>query len=285
MAERWLKAFMASEGLPDGFHDTFEAVCVPLAERAKRLRQVRRKTVLMGLCGPQGSGKTTIALATRSLLEDRGLNAVVLSLDDFYLGREARLRLAKETHPLMATRGPPGTHDVAMMSMAIDQLRGAGRVVLPAFDKATDTRKPRGQWEMVKAPVDVILVEGWCVGAAAQGQAALVAPINSLEATEDADGRWRALVNNQLDGPYQTLFGKLHELVLLQAPSFDVVAGWRREQEAKLRARTGAGMNDAEVDRFVAHYERLSRWIAQEMPERAQWVVSLDKDRRPLLED
>lgn len=86
-------------------------------------------------------------------------------------------------------------------------------------------------------------------------------------------------MNNQLDGPYQFLFARLQDLILLQAPSFEVVAGWRAEQEAKLRARTGGGMTEAEIDRFVAHYERLTCWILAEMPARADWVVTLDAER------
>ncbi|RAK52415.1 kinase [Phenylobacterium deserti] len=262
-----------------------DRVCEPLASRAARLRQVKRKTVLIGLCGAQGSGKSTIAAATVRLLRDRGLSAVALSLDDFYLPKAARETLAAKVHPLLATRGPPGTHDVALAGASLDQLRSAGRIALPAFDKAADNRKPRAQWETVATPVDVVIFEGWCVGARAQGGSALAEPVNDLERDEDAQGRWRAYVNAQLDGPYQTLFERLHELVLLEAPSFEVVLAWRTEQERKLRERTGGGMSDAELARFIAHYERLTRWILTEMPGRANWTVRLDADRNPHPDD
>jgi D-glycerate 3-kinase len=283
MDEAWLDAFMATEGLPESFRRTVELICEPLAARAHRLRSVRRKTALLGLCGAQGSGKSTIAAVTRHLLEARGLRAVTLSLDDFYLTHDARQRLAREVHPLLATRGPPGTHDVGLAGAALDQLRAAGKVSLPHFDKATDNRTPRGTWETVKSPVDVVIFEGWCVGARAQGQQALATPVNDLERDEDPDRVWRGYVNDQLDGPYQALFARLHDLVLLEAPSFEVVAGWRTEQEHKLRARGAGGMDDAQVARFVAYYERLTRWILSEMPARADWVVTLDKDRQPYL--
>jgi D-glycerate 3-kinase len=281
-----LDAFIAEEGLPESFRRTVELVCEPLAARAQRRRIDRKRTAVVGLCGAQGSGKSTIARYAARLLEQRGMRAVALSLDDFYLTHDARQRLAKEVHPLLATRGPPGTHDVGMLGAAIDQLRSKGKVTLPRFDKASDNRTPRGTWRTVASPVDVILLEGWCVGAVSQGRAALATPVNDLEREEDPQGVWRAYVNDQLDGPYQALFARLHDLILLEAPSFEVVAGWRAEQEAKLRARNpqegdAGGLDDAQIARFVAHYERLTRWILAEMPARADWVVTLDTERNP----
>lgn len=281
MAADWLDDFLAAEALPASFRDTVDAVCEPLVARAARLRQVRRRTVTLALCGAQGSGKSTIAAAAVHMLRERGLSAVHLSLDDFYLPAVARQQLARTVHPLLATRGPPGTHDVALAGAVIDQLKVKGRVALPRFDKAADNRTPRGTWETVATPVDVILFEGWCVGARAQGAAALATPVNDLERDEDPNGRWRAYVNAQLDGPYQPLFDKYQELYLLQAPSFEAVLAWRTEQEHKLIARTGRGMGDAEVARFIQHYERLTRWILTEMPERARWTVRLDAERCP----
>jgi D-glycerate 3-kinase len=118
---------------------------------------------------------------------------------------------------------------------------------------------------------------------------ALAVPVNDLEREEDSDGRWRAYANAALAGPYRDLFARLDRLVLLQAPGFEAVLDWRREQERKLRdrlAREGAGatraMNDAEVARFIAHYERLTRWILEEMPGRADVVIALDAARRPI---
>jgi D-glycerate 3-kinase len=281
MADAALDAFMAEHGLDEGFRRTAEMVCEPLAARAHRRRIDRKRPAVIGLCGAQGSGKSTIAAWAKQLLEGRGVRTVALSLDDFYLTHEARQRLAREVHPLFAVRGPPGTHDVALCGAVIDQLRTAGKVALPRFDKATDNRTPRGTWDTLKSPVDVVILEGWCVGAVAQGSAALATPINALEREEDPDAVWRTWVNNQLDGPYQFLFARLQDLILLEAPSFEVVAGWRAEQEAKLRLRGGGGMPDAAIGLFVAHYERLTRWILAEMPARADWVITLDKDRRP----
>lgn len=235
----------------------------------------------MGLCGAQGSGKSTIAAATVRLLAERGLNAVALSLDDLYLGREARGWLGRQVHPLLAVRGPPGTHDVALGCGVLDALLKPGPTALPGFDKATDERRPIPAWRKVEGPADVVIFEGWCVGAVPQDEADLTRPVNALEAEDDPAAVWRTYANRQLAGSYQALFGRLDLLVLLEAPGFEVVQTWRTEQEHKLRARTGLGMSDAEIARFVAHYERLTRWILAEMPGRADMVFQLDAQRRP----
>lgn len=282
MTYPWLDNFLAAERLPVAFHDTVDAVCAPLAELAAQAQAAKGGTAVVGLCGAQGSGKTTIAAATRALLAARGLSAVVLSLDDLYLPKQARARLAAEVHPLLATRGPPGTHDVALGLEVLAGLARRGPVALPRFDKAADTRRPRRDWPDVQGPIDVVLLEGWCVGARPQPPEALREPINALERDEDCDGRWRSFVNTALAAAYPPLFERLDRLVLLQAPGFEVVAGWRAEQEAKLRARTGLGLAPGEIARFVAHYERLTRWILEEMPDRADWVVRLGEDRTPL---
>lgn len=282
MTEDELAAFIAEEQLPDSFRQTFDRICRPLAERVVDWRLDFGRTVFVGLCGAQGSGKTTVAEATARLLRRHGLNAVAISLDDFYLGHEARGWLAGKVHRLLQVRGPPGTHDVPLACAVLDRLRGPGETPLPAFDKATDERRPKRDWRTVEGPLDVVILEGWCVGARPEPAERLLEPVNGLERRDDPNRAWRGYVNRQLGEQYQSLFGRLDRLVLLQAPGFEVVQRWRAEQEAKLRARTGAGMTDAEVGRFVQYYERLTRWILAEMPDRADWVAPLNPDRTPV---
>ncbi len=276
-----LQAFLAEQDLPDQFRLTFDNVCVPMAARATALHRAKQRTIVLGLCGAQGSGKSTIAAAAVALLRSEGLNAVCLSLDDVYLGREARAWLAGKVHPLLAVRGPPGTHDVALACSILDSLALPQATPLPSFDKAFDERKPKSAWATAQGPVDVVIFEGWCVGAKAQTEAQLADPINALERTQDPSGAWRTYGNRQLREPYQALFARLDNLVLLAAPGFEVVQAWRAEQERKLRDRTGHGMTETEVARFILHYERLTRWILQEMPDRADWTIPLDSTRNP----
>ena len=287
----WLTRFIAAEALPAGFAATAMAICAPLAERiAAQARQEGRPGFTVGICGTQASGKSTLTAVVARLLRDRGLAVAVLSLDDLYLTHAERQVLARDVHPLLATRGVPGTHDVALGAAVLTALAGPGETRLPRFDKAADDRRPPAEWEPVQGPADVILFEGWCVGARPQPAAALAEPVNDLERLEDPDGRWRAFANTALAGPYRRLFARLDRLVLLQAPGFETVLAWRREQERKLRERlakeggdAGRAMSDAQVARFIAHYERLTRWILAEMPARADVVIPLDAERRPVV--
>lgn len=277
----WLADFIETERLPSGFRTTFERVCEPLAARAVDWRAALGRPVVIGLCGAQGSGKSTIAAATATRLNKGGVKAVAVSLDDFYLGQDSRAWLAKQVHRLLRVRGPPGSHDVALASTILDHLVRAGLIPIPVFDKATDERLPKTRWRQIEGPVDVVIFEGWCVGARPEPAERLKPDLNRLEREQDPNRAWRSYVNRQLSGPYQALFGRLDRLVLLQAPGFEVVRGWRTEQEAKLREATGGGMTDPEVGRFVQHYERLTRWILEEMPARADWTVPLAADRMP----
>jgi D-glycerate 3-kinase len=237
--------------------------------------------LILGLCGSQGSGKSTLADAVKTALEAEGRRVAILSLDDLYLGRTARGELARDIHPLFATRGVPGTHDVAHGIALLDAMRRNEPAMLPRFDKARDEPSPEGQ--PAPAHLDLLIFEGWCVGAHPQDAAALVQPVNALERGEDPDATWRSAANAALSGPYAELFAAIDRLVLLAAPGFEVVRGWRGEQEATLRARTTDAnarvMDAAELDRFVQHYERLTRHILSEMPARADLVLRLNADR------
>ena len=275
-----LTALLTSQGLPPSTRAAVEQIHAPLADWLADQRATVDGAMLVGLCGAQGSGKSTAALILRHLLEARGLKVAILSIDDLYLAHAERRALAKSVHPLLATRGPPGTHDVALGEAVIDGLGRPGPTAIPSFDKAIDDRRPRQAWPVFEGPADIILFEGWCVGAAPEPPDALAAPINALEREQDPDGVWRRYVNDAL-ARYQPLFARMHRLILFAAPSFGVVQRWRGEQEAKLRAE-GRGrrvMTDAEVARFIQHYERLTRAILKEMPARADALVELGEAR------
>ena len=249
------------------------------------LQQCARSPLVVGICGAQGSGKSTLAAHLASLCEADGITTAVLSIDDLYLTRAEREVLAQNVHPLLRTRGVPGTHDVALGLAVLDDLDHGRSAPLPRFDKARDDRAPRERWDLAVTGTELLIFEGWCVGARPEPEAALAEPVNALERDEDAEGIWRAFANSALAGDYQQLFARIDILMLLAAPSFAVVREWRTEQERDLRVREGpdaAGvMRDGEVARFIQHYERLTRHILAEMPGRANLVAMLTEDRSP----
>ncbi|MCW1381319.1 kinase [Novosphingobium sp. KCTC 2891] len=254
-----------------------------LADAVRRQLALPRppRPLVVGLCGAQGSGKSTLAAALVRALNEAGIPAATLSLDDLYLTHAERRSLAATVHPLLGTRGVPGTHDLQLGLDTLDAVARGEQAPLPRFDKGEDDRTPRGTWSTAPLATQALVLEGWCVGALPQPPTALSAPVNVLERDEDPDGRWRRYVNDQLAGPYRALFERIDLLVLLAAPGFDIVARWRGEQEEPLR-REGRGMNNAEIARFVMHYERLTRHILAEMPARADLVLRLDDQRKVL---
>ncbi len=226
----------------------------------------------IGIGGGQGAGKSTLAALLPPACAALGLRACVLSLDDFYLERRERQRLAERVHPLLATRGPPGTHDMALCADGIQALLGEGEVRLPVFDKGLDDRTGH---RVVAGPFDLVVLEGWCVGARPLPAASLEAPINDLEAERDPDGVWRGFVNESLERSYAPLWDELDVLVQLRVPSLAAVRRWRLEQEGS--RPPDRRMDAAAVARFVAHYERVTRSMLERPPGRADWVVTLDE--------
>lgn len=286
----WASDFCLRQRLPASYASEVAAHASPLARNILALRRRKGRPVIIGIAGAQGSGKTTLGRFLELwLLRELHSRCARLSLDDVYLGRAARLALSRSVHPLLATRGVPGTHDLPLAVRLLAELTdgGARAVRLPRFDKARDDRAPESDWPVVTAPVEAVLLEGWCVGARPQAEQALAGPVNELEATGDVDGAWRRYVNHRLETDYADLFGQLDALVLLRVPSFNQARAWRRLQERKLRDdRPGddAGEHglrtDAEVDRFVMHFERLTRHMLETMPAYADSVIEVDTGHR-----
>ena len=238
---------------------------------------------LAGLSGLQGSGKSTFARQLVAAANARGVPSTGLSLDDFYLGRRARRHLAREVHPLLATRGVPGTHDLDLLAQTLGDLARASPrrpARVPRFDKGRDTRLAPSRWRRIVRKPRLIVLEGWCVGLPAQAADALWRPLNALERHADRDGRWRRSVNARLAGDYAKLWSRLDALILLQAPTFPIVTRWRGEQERRLRVRGAPHAMDAATLRgFLMHYERLSRHALRTLPARADVRLELRADR------
>lgn len=257
-----------------GYPDVFVA---SVLERALALPGPCR---VFGITGLQGTGKSTLSAQVAARAESLGLRAVVLSIDDLYLDQPERQRLGREVHPLLATRGAPGSHDLALGRATFDALR-AGRARLPSFDKISDRRLPESDWARIDGVPDLVLFEGWFHKVPPQAEAALVAPINALERDDDPDGTWRRWCNAVLAG-YAPLWAELGALLFLQGPGFEQVPEWRGQQERTLAAANPGRrtMTQAEVERFVLFFERVSRQALATLPGIADWTVPVDAQRR-----
>ncbi|MEO5595960.1 MAG: kinase [Lysobacteraceae bacterium] len=254
---------------------------------ADALSTTARTPAVYGIVGLQGSGKSTLAAQMAALAVSRGKSVVVLSIDDFYLGRRERLRLGREVHPLLVTRGPPGTHDVALACATIDALvhfNKSDPVRLPRFDKIADRRLSPSRWRRATRAPDLIVLEGWFLRVPAESEADLLTPLNALERIEDPRGIWRRFVNNALANDYAPLWQHIDRLLFLQGPGFDVVPRWRWQQEMTLQSTQLArrAMDHAQVERFVLFFERVSRQALRTLPAIADRTIRIDAKRKPL---
>lgn len=279
---------IALHNLPTKFVDIVNQYYVSLSQRLyENLNQgtQAQEVNFFGIQGSQGSGKSTCAFFLKLILESEyGLNVVVSSIDDFYLTRQERENLAKKIHPLFATRGVPGTHDVSMLLDVFDAARAGKALSLPVFDKAQDDRVSKEHFQAINNRPDIFILEGWCVGIPAQLNSDLNQAINDLEAKEDSNGVWRTEVNTALENEYQTLFSQLDVLISLQAPSFECVLGWRQLQENKMTQRLKSEgksiegvQSRTELMRFISHYQRLTEHALKMMPLKADYILQLDE--------
>lgn len=284
-----IQQFLKQHQLTQGYCAVIERYFLPLAQAINSHHNSANRPIVIGIHGAQGSGKTTLASVLVMLLKSvYQKQAIDISLDDFYLTTAEREQLATTVHPLLKTRGAPGTHDVRL---AVDTLRALthhhGQVAIPRFNKATDDRFEQHDWTQQHCPTDVVIIEGWCLGASPQTDTQLTSPVNTLEADEDADGTWRSYVNQQLTLNYPALFDCIDVWVMLKAPDFSCVFDWRMEQEDKLRMALADNdccdqglMSPAQLRRFIQHYQRISEYCMSSLPNKMDYLIELDRDRK-----
>ena len=291
MTPQLIQEFLRSEDLPATYGEDVLTWFLPAAQDLLlRLTSNQNKPRFIGINGAQGTGKSTLAKLFELCCTEAGLKVAVLSIDDFYLSKVARTQLAATVHPLLATRGVPGTHDVEQLKSCLNQLLDsqAGTVKIPRFDKAADNPLSEDHWATATLPIDLVILEGWFIGVEPEPCEHLISPVNHLEAIEDGDGSWRNFVNNSLRSDFADLFGRLDSLLMLQAPSFEQVFTWRSLQEEKLKrhraarfdADTSGVMSPEEIGRFIQHFERLTRHSLNTLPKKADWVFHLDSQHR-----
>ena len=246
----------------------------------------KKRPYFVGLAGGQGTGKTTISSLIRIILTKYfKLNVFRISIDDFYKTRKERMNLSKRVHPMLLTRGVPGTHDIDMMLnfFRASKSKKFNRLKLPTFNKAIDDRFNKKRWYDLKKRPDIIIFEGWCVGAKSEKNTTLKKTINSLEKTNDQKQIWRKYVNYQLKSKYKDLYSQLNCLIYLKAKNFSLLQKWRLKQERKLWVQSKVKskiMRRGDVLNFMQTYQRITQNMFRNMPKYASVIFNLNSNHQ-----
>ena len=248
----------------------------------------KKRPYFVGLAGGQGTGKTTISSLIKIILTKYfKLKVFKISIDDFYKTRKERLSLSKRVHPMLLIRGVPGTHDINMILSFFRKAKSKKfkRLKLPTFNKAVDDRYNKKKWYDLKQQPDVIIFEGWCVGAKSEKNITLKKTINSMEKVKDQKQIWRKYVNDQLNSKYKKLYSQLNCLIYLKAKNFSLLQKWRLKQERKLWIKSKMKSNSKIMSRgdvlnFMQTYQRITQNMFRFMPKYASIIFNLNTNHQ-----
>ena len=248
----------------------------------------KSKPYFVGLAGGQGTGKTTISSIVAIILRKYfKKNVFKISIDDFYKTRKERKNLSKKIHPMLMTRGVPGTHDVQIMLDFFKKAKSKNfkKMKLPSFNKALDERHSIKNWYKINLKPDVIIFEGWCVGARPETNKTLKKPINSLEKANDQKLIWRKYVNQQLKTKYKKLYSQLNCMIYLKAKNFSLLQKWRLKQEHKLWLKTKKKsshkiMSKGDVINFMQTYQRITQNMLKYAPKYSSIILNLNRNHQ-----
>ena len=188
---------------------------------------------------------------------------------------------------MLLTRGVPGTHDINMMLSFFKKVKGKKfkKLKLPTFNKAIDDRFSKNRWYNLKNKPDVIIFEGWCVGAKSEKNNTLKKTINLMEKAKDQKQIWRKYVNDQLKSKYKNLYSQLNCLIYLKAKNFNLLQKWRLKQERKLwlsskRKSNLKIMSKGDVLNFMQTYQRITQNMFRYMPKYASIILKLNSNHQ-----
>ena len=284
---KYLNFLKKQEVLGEPFYDKvgqFKKFYLPISKIIYEFFNKKKSTIIIGISGGQGSGKSTITNILKLILKKKySLTVSNFSIDDFYKTRKIRQKMSKNIHPLFMTRGVPGTHDIKLVINCLKSLkkRSFKKISIPRFDKASDDRLIKKKWTTIKKKPDVVIFEGWCVSARPQSDKKLKNPINSLEKDFDKDLFWRRTVNLELKNNYKKAFKLIDKKIFLKVPNFSYVFKWRKLQERKLKFKSSGKniMSNTQVKKFIMFYERITKQMIKDLKHN-DIVISLDKNHR-----
>ena len=156
------------------------------------------------------------------------------------------------------------------------------KILIPKFNKAIDDRVPKSRWLKVNKKPNIVIFEGWCVGAEAQKKKNLIVPVNILEKHKDKKKIWRNKVNQELKKNYKKIFNLIDKIIFLKVPSFKHVYKWRLLQEKKLQivSKGNKTMSDNQIKNFIMFYERLTKHMLKNLIHTADSVIKIDTKHR-----
>ena len=259
---------------------------IPISFWIENKYKKKGKTLFLGFSGGQGSGKTTVAKILKIILKKFFKREIyVSSIDDFYKTLKDRNEMSHTIHPLFKTRGVPGTHDISLVKKFFDFIKKKNfkKFKLPKFDKSMDDRLKKKYWSNIKKRPEIVILEGWCVGAKPQSNSIINKSINVLEKYEDKHLIWRKYANEKLKKEYKKLFAMIDHFIFMKIPNFNVVYKWRLLQEIKLRKKSHSNkkiMSYNEIKRFIMFYERITLQMIKDLSKSASVVIFLKTNHK-----
>ena len=287
--KEYLKFLKSQEVLTEPFRDKIGQLnkfYLPISKKIFENYQKNKKTKIIGLTGGQGSGKSTISNILKIILKKNfNLETVTFSIDDFYKTLKERKIISKRVSPLFQTRGVPGTHDTKLLLSCLKTLKRSKinkTFFIPKFDKSIDDRFPKKKWQKIEKKPEIVIFEGWCVGAKPQKNKDLLVPINTLEKENDKKRIWRNRVNNELKNDYKKIFKFIDNFIFLKVPNFKYVLKWRLLQEKKLKVVSKGKkiMDKNQIKNFVMFYERLTKHMLKNFDKDSDIIIKIDNKHR-----
>jgi len=263
---------------------SLKKVYIPISFWIENKYKKKDKILFLGLCGGQGSGKTTIARILKIILKKFFKREIyVSSIDDFYKTLKDRDKISSSIHPLFKTRGVPGTHDTNLIKKFFIYIRKKNfrKFKIPKFDKSTNERFKKKYWHIINKRPEIVILEGWCVGAKPQSNSIIKKPVNILEKYEDKNLVWRKHVNKKLKNEYKKIFSIIDHFIFMKIPNFDLVFKWRLLQENKLKKKSQFKKNIMsynEIRRFIMFYQRITLQMIKDLSKSASIIMLLKKN-------
>ena len=283
LKKKYLSFVSKQEIKGEPFYDKIEQLekfYLPICNIINKKLKSKNKPIIVGLSGAQGTGKSTISKILSMIFKNYyKINTINFSIDDFYKTLSERKKMSKNVHKLFKTRGVPGTHDTRFLNKTLKLLikKNFKKTAIPKFDKSIDDRAIKSNWNIIKKKPQIIIFEGWCVGAKSQPIKTILKPINHLEKSYDNNLTWRKKVNNELKYNYKKIFNMIDIQLFLKIPKFKYVLKWRSLQEKKLSKNSKGKkiMNSKQIKTFIMYYERITK---QMLNNSSRFDITIDLD-------